>query len=542
MRIFIALLVVSFMVVLSSCRNDFEFEDYQGNLMFSKETVYLDTVFSNIGSSTYRLKVYNNSDTDLVIPTLKLGKGVSSKFRLMVDGLTGEDNNGDKIGDGKIFYNVELLARDFMFVFIEVTSSILDANPTDFLYTDEIEFYAKNNQVLQKVNLVTLVQDAVFIYPERTGSPNNFTYENVNLGLNSNNQTPIKIEGSKLSANDPVNGDELNWTNQKPYVIYGYAVVPNGETLVIKEGARIHFHANSGLLVNKTANLQINGKKDIVNNGVITIKREVTFEGDRLEYSFSETPGQWAAIIFLSETDNNWIKYTTIKNASVGLFMQPFELYQDNPPSLLGNPKILIENSQFYNHSNIGILGRNANITGKNVVINNCGEASLACTFGGNFNFTHSTINNSFNSTKQTALVLNDYRKKSQTTFDTLSLQANFNNCIIYGYNSRNIFLDKKGSSFNFTFDHCLIKFNSQNVVLENPNLYIFTNNTLYKNCSITDNSTTHNPKYKNTNRNQLWPTQDLNLPINPLFATFEDINNQPRDSNVNLGAYQTIP
>lgn len=531
MRIFIAFLIATFVVLFSSCRNDFEFEDYQGNLKFSKETVYLDTVFSNIGSSTYRLKVYNNSDTDLVIPTLKLGKGVSSKFRLMVDGLTGEDHNGDKIGDGKIFYNVELLARDSMFVFIEVTSSILDANPVDFLYTDEIQFYSKNNQVLQKVNLVTLVQDAVFIYPERTGSPNNFSYEIANLGLNSNGN-PLNIIGSNLSNNDPINGDELLWTNQKPYVIYGYAVVPNGQTLVINKGAKVYFHANSGLLVNKTASLQINGTKS----------EQVVFEGDRLEYSFSETPGQWGAIVFLSEiNDNNWIKYATIKNASVGLFMQPFELYQDNPPSILGSPNILIENSRFYNHSNIGILGRNATITGKNVVINNCGEASLACTFGGSYNFTHSTINNSFNSTKQTSLVLNDYRKISQTTFDTRNLQANFNNCIIYGSNSRNIFLDKKGSNFNFTFDHCLIKFNSQNLS-DTQNLYVFTNNTYYKNCSITDNSTTHNPKYKNVNRNQLWPTQDLNLPFNPLFANGLDINEQPRASNTNLGAYQTIP
>ncbi|MFY7812146.1 MAG: hypothetical protein ACOVQ2_10500, partial [Flavobacterium sp.] len=253
-------------------------------------------------------------------------------------------------------------------------------------------------------------------------------------------------------------------------------------------------------------------------------------------------PGQWGAIVFLSETDNNWIKYATIKNASIGLFMQPFELYQDNPVNI-GSPKILIENSQFYNHSNVGILGRNATITGKNVVINNCGEAALACTFGGNYNFTHATINNSFNSTKQTALVLNDYRKKSQTTFDTKILQANFNNCIIYGSNSRNIFLDKKGSGFNFTFDHCLIKFSSQNVVLENPELYNFTNNLWYKNSSITDNSTIHNPKYKNVNRNQLWPTQNLNLPFNSLYANgLLDINEKSRSSNVNLGAYQTIP
>ena len=49
----------------SSCDNDFDFETSSGNLSFSKDTVYLDTVFTNIGSSTYNLKVYNNSNDNI---------------------------------------------------------------------------------------------------------------------------------------------------------------------------------------------------------------------------------------------------------------------------------------------------------------------------------------------------------------------------------------------------------------------------------------------------------------------------------------------
>lgn len=541
MRIYIGFFISILAIVFTSCRNDFEFQDYESNLSFSKQTVYLDTVFSNISSSTYRLKVYNNSDNDIVIPTLRLKKGVNSKFRIMVDGLSGEDHNNDNIGDGKIFYNVEMLAKDSMFVFIEVTSSVQEANPTDFLYTDEIEFIAKNQQV-QKVDLVTLVQDAVFIYPERQVNGSSYLYESVNLGLN-NLGTPVNVLGSELSTNDPLNGNELTWTNAKPYVIYGYAVVPNGQTLVINKGARVHFHANSGLLVNRYATLQVNGEKDIVNSsGVITQKNEVTFEGDRLEPFFSEIPGQWSAIIHLSENNNNWIKYATIKNASVGLLLQSYELMFHKTPTTFGVPKIDIENSQIYNHSNIGILGRKAEINGKNLVFNNCGESSLACTQGGTYNFIHCTINNSFSSTKQTALVLNNYLKLSETTFNYNDLNANLYNCIIYGNNSRNIFLDKKNEAgFVHNFNHCLIKFNSDNVQLVNPGLYNFTS-TNYVNCSIATNSTINSPKYKNVSRNQLWVTQNLGLPHNLTFSNFNDINNTPRTSNVNLGAYQTIP
>ena len=50
----------------------------------------------------------------------------------MVDGLTGEN------GQGKTFNNVEILANDSLFIFIEATADILDANPVDFTYIDNV--------------------------------------------------------------------------------------------------------------------------------------------------------------------------------------------------------------------------------------------------------------------------------------------------------------------------------------------------------------------------------------------------------------------
>ena len=159
MRNAIYALLIGIIVLMSSCRKDFDTSPSTGTLQFSKQTVYLDTVFSNIGSSTYMLKVYNRSNKDITIPSIRLAKA-DSKYRLMVDGMTGTDADGNGQGDGRVFPNVELLAKDSLFIFIETTASIADANPTDFLYTDQIEFSSTNGT--QKVNLVTLVQDAVF--------------------------------------------------------------------------------------------------------------------------------------------------------------------------------------------------------------------------------------------------------------------------------------------------------------------------------------------------------------------------------------------
>ena len=96
-RLLLYLLTICFLVFWSSCRNDLEFSPSTGNLEFSKDTVYLDTVFTNIGSSTYNLKVYNKSNKDIVIPSIGLANGEASSYRLNVDGLP-----------GKAFENIEM--------------------------------------------------------------------------------------------------------------------------------------------------------------------------------------------------------------------------------------------------------------------------------------------------------------------------------------------------------------------------------------------------------------------------------------------------
>jgi hypothetical protein len=58
-----------------------------------------------------------------------------------------------------------------------------------------------------------------------------------------------------LDENDPVNGNELQFNNNKPYVIYGYAAIPSNKTATFEAGTRVHFHANG---VAK-ASIQVNG-------------------------------------------------------------------------------------------------------------------------------------------------------------------------------------------------------------------------------------------------------------------------------------------
>ena len=110
MKYIYGLAIFSCLVLWSSCRSDFETLPSTGNLEFSRDTVYLDTVFTNIGSSTYNLKVYNRSNDDINIPSLRLNQGDASNYRLNVDGLP-----------GKVFNDIQILAKDSIFIFIETT-------------------------------------------------------------------------------------------------------------------------------------------------------------------------------------------------------------------------------------------------------------------------------------------------------------------------------------------------------------------------------------------------------------------------------------
>jgi hypothetical protein len=521
MRKLLLLLIAGLAISLTSCRNDFAFEQSTGGLEFSKDTVYLDTVFTNIGSSTYTLKVFNRSNKDISIPKIQLGKGLNSKYRIMVDGMT-----GDAGAQGKIFSNVELLAKDSLFIFVEVTADVASANPTDFLYTDQVQF-TNISGAPQTVELVTLIQDAYFIYPHRTQNPDNtFTYEGINLGNDDSNH-PVTITGSTLDHNDPNNHDEYLWGNDKPYVIYGYALVPDNETLNVSSGARVHFHANSGLIIAKNATLRING---LPSNDPNDLTKEVIFEGDRLEPDFSDVPGQWTAIINFSTSNNNLIEHLTLKNATVGILSNNLALTTDNSVT-----KMTIKNSQIYNCSNFGILGRSAQITGDNLVINYSGQANLAATYGGTYTFTNCTFNNNWSSSKQAAVLLNDYLE-TDTAYLTKATTTNLTNCIVYGSNSTEISLEKKGVSFTTNFSNCLFKVYDQSSAL--------ANNPLYDSIRLEQNGNKKNlnPKFKNSAKNQMWPTENLFAVIPPASSSPFDILNKPRNAaNTNIGAYQFI-
>jgi len=442
-------MVLGLLIIWSSCRKDLLYAPSAGNLEFSQDTVYLDTIFTNIGSSTYTLKVYNRTRDDIEIPSIRLAKGENSDYRLNVDGVA-----------GKTFLNIPVFAQDSLFILIETTHDISTSGQNSLLYTDAINFDTEDD--LQTVQLVTLVKDAIFLYPRTLADGKKQTIP-IDLDDEGNE---VVVEGFFLED------DELNFTKEKPYVIYGYAAVPQNKALVIEAGSRVYFHKDSGILVSENASLKVNGALS-ANQEVL--ENEVIFEGDRLEPEFDDIPGQWGTIWLSEGSNNNSIDYLTLKNATIGIFV---EGYTPTAP-----PTLTMNNSRIYNSASVNLWGAMTSIVAANCVLGSAGNISLYCSIGGDYSFTHSTIANYWQNgfRSGSALELDNYNL-GQGEISADLVRAEFLNCIIDGNTNLELSLRSNGANtFNYHFSHCMIKFKDSNGnFAENP-FYDFQNATLYE-------------------------------------------------------------
>jgi len=488
--------VLTVFILLFSCRKDFStIPSTSSNLIFSTDTVFLDTVFSNISTSTYTLKVYNNSSDDIHIPSISLLRA-NSFYRLNVDGLPGTR-----------FKNVPLRAKDSLFIFIEGT---INYSSTDPLYVDAIIFDSGDKS--ENVDLITLVQDAHFIYV--------------------NNQTDLKSvkpyfkpESDSLKIHYLTNAEILfcnDTSDEKSIVFYGYCGVEANKTLTIAANKRLYFHKNSALVIEKDARLIVNG----------TLDEKVLIEGDRLEPAFSETPGQWDAIWLRAGSKSNEINYLNSRNSTFGIIC-------DSVSSDNSTPTLTLKNTELYNNSEVGLLANQSHIIAENVVIGNSRTASFKVINGGTYDFNHSTLANYWSESirRGNTIQISNINSNEELESQVLNLTANFTNTIIDGNNSKEIYFEKnKNDTFDFLFQNCLIKYDGTS---EDP-LYDFTDTDNY--LDIEENTTAD---YLDTSLNKfeigadselIDKADDTNAARTPI-----DIIGEDRTLAPDIGAYQNI-
>lgn len=414
------LLLLFAVAILFGCRRDELFTEDPGvRLEFSQDTVLFDTLLTTVGSVTKRF-VVRNPNNRAVRVNVALEGGTPSPYRINVDGSSGVS-----------FEGVEILGKDSLYVFVEAN---LDQNNTNnpLVLEDHILFNTNGSE--QSVLLVAWGQDAHFFVPDRSiqGLP------------------PYRIiAGLDDQGNETC--ETVNWPNDKPYVIYGYAVVDSCSTLRIEPGVKVYMHGGSGLWIYRWGQILAEG----------TVEQPIVFQSDRLEPFYAELPGQWDRIWINDGPagQDHLLQNVVVKNALVGIQCETWPFLPDAPTSAA---KLELNNVNIRNCSAAGILSRNYRITSNNLLVGDCGQYSVALTGGGEYFFNHSTIANYWNyGIRQTpAFIMTNTYPDINGALQIREIEnSSFTNGIIHGSNANEFQLEFDAAlTPAITFDHFMLR------------------------------------------------------------------------------------
>jgi len=400
------LFIIYLLTNFFACKDGFE--DYSTNpqdlLSFSVDTLSFDTVLTTVNSPVLSFMVYNNNAKPLLISSVQLAEGTNSDFKINVDGRAGAS-----------FENVEILAKDSLYVFVDVKPKE-NGQYTPTVFNDYVVFEV--NGVQQKVVLEAYGQD---VYSWR---------------------------GVTLSADSVLD-------NKKPYLIYDSLVIDKGATVEIGEGSVFYMYNGAQLIVNGT--VKMNG----------TVEQPVVFRGSRTDYMvtipYDLIPGQWGGIRIASESYDNEMENVQIRN---GLYGMNLEVCPDPSRS-----KLTMKNVVLTNVSGTLLQAVNCSITAENCEFSNAKDALLNIV-GGSSNFTHCTIVNYYpynrdlgwgNSDNETVILGDFVWNLDGVTSDYYPvINAGFFNSIIWGakYASTSgiqIQQSKPDAPIPYLFKNCLI-------------------------------------------------------------------------------------
>jgi hypothetical protein len=440
MRVIYKLLTVSFvcLVVFGSCHKEQIISDPGAGISFSADTVFFDTILTNIGSVTKRFKIYNPHSEDIVIKDLYVGGGSSSYYKINVDGTPGNSQKGIKIA-----------AKDSIYVFVQVTIDPLSIN-SPLVVNDSVVCMTNGN--IQSIKLVAFGQD-------------------VNLFRN----VIIKSQ---------------TWTAKKPYLIYNNVAVDLKELLTIEAGTIVYLHNNSSLLV--WGRLKATG----------TLEAPIIFTGDRFDGDYGKTAGQWGTIYFDPKSTGNQLDHVIIKNATAGLqagfagsnSIPSVELtncmiLNSSIYGILGiNAEIsayntIVADCGFYSLALIS--GGNYNFY--HCTISNI--SSYAPSFFSSQGYKPRSTPSILLSNYMLWQELDENFNIANVTFHNELKAFNFYNSIFYGILDQEILLnDDKKTAFNYKFDHSLITNNKDSLDYSKADHFvsiILNKNPRFKNDSI---------------------------------------------------------
>ncbi len=361
---------------LSTCREYQVSDDPSMRLSFSVDTLRFDTVFSEQGSATMQLKVYNRNKQALVIQNVSLAKG--AVFKVNIDGEA----------DLSKLHDLTIYGGDSMQVFVRVTD-FGKVGGNDAVLTDDILSFHLANGANQDIVLEAYAQNAV-----RIGH--------------------VGCQRTEITT-------PYTFTADLPYIIFDTLIF--GDAVTINAGARLFMH--QGACIVALGDLTAIG----------TPAQPIIIRGDRLDRLFDSVPyayagGSWNGIYLQAEKPQTYqLEYVDILSGNVGL-----SCYSEGTDVL---PTLRMDGCRIHNHTLYGLVLNHIDALVTNTEISNCASYCVYCD-GGKHDFVHTTVASYFGFTNiriqsvskenVAAVYINNLSKKEPTT------QTSFYNCIITGY------------------------------------------------------------------------------------------------------------
>ncbi len=354
----------------SGCISD-DFTDSPSDLLsFSTDTLRFDTVFTDLGTPTARLKVYNKASKSINISSIRM-RSDDGTFSINVDGVS-----------GKTFENVEIRAKDSIFVFVEC---LIDANSDARPFRVEGMLDFLTNGVTQTVTLEAYGQNV------------------------------RRLRGLTLTS-------DVTFDDEMPYVVFDTLRVAEGATLTLLPGTKLLFHDKGTLQV----------------DGCLIARGEqgkmVQLRGDRLDNVLPDAgyeilAGQWQGVRFAPQSFGNHMEFVEMQSTVEGVVIDSCGITDRN--------KLTLVNSWLHNSQRHVLKSQHAWVDAFGCCFSDSGEAVVSLR-GGTHDFVQCTMANYylFAISPESILTLSHLSWEDSSGVSNPLMKANFNNCIIYGITS----------------------------------------------------------------------------------------------------------
>lgn len=381
-------------------------------LAFSCDTMAFDTVFTQMGTTTRYFKVYNHGQYDVQVEQVTLEQGYASRFRLNVDGDT-----------HLVARNLTIAAGDSMFVYVR--ANIRPNESTEpFLIEDAVLFKSGGRQ--QRLPLTAYGRNAVYHVPTDTIRYADGTYL-------------MDIYGNPYAYSVI---DCEHWRHDLPHVILGYAVVDSRSTLRLQAGDELYFCDDAVLWVYDSATLDVRGSAN----------RPVLFTSVRHDGWYDYLPGQWGHIWVSQGSWDNTIDHALIENGFMGIQVDS---------CANSNPTLSISNTQIRNESFVGLYMQTAHVEGDNLLVTECGTATVVMQYGGKYSFNGCTFADywHYSSRNNPCVFITNWRNVDNMRY-VWPMQAALADCIIYGTREAGeLYLELDSTAaVDVRLDHCLVR------------------------------------------------------------------------------------